>query len=318
MTAFIYLVALTALSQVNARIVELSCSDNATCIDNMAKELARSVRQQKTVRLFDLFTLEPLNNRQARSNVDPLTRMLKSYAISFDWNDFTFRFSNPDDDKQTLDLEVLESRSVKEDSEKLPKKSSSKVEEEVAEDKRGQKVGLKRRTRKRKVLQAVFPMLFGMKSAGAAIFALAAVTVLTLKAFFASKVALGITVYMAMKKFYESYGNGVGLQNHPYLYSQYPIDFPSATSHAYSVSGVSSQFASPEMYSPTALAANTHTHEMLQQSDASAQQSQQAPTVLVNSTRAAERWDGYRRRPMFYGTSRATSDSYLASQKARS
>ncbi|XP_072935331.1 uncharacterized protein [Epargyreus clarus] len=209
MTAFIYLVALTALSQVNARIVELSCSDNATCIDNMAKELARSVRQQKTVRLFDLFTLEPLNNRQARSNVDPLTRMLKSYAISFDWNDFTFRFSNPDDDKQTLDLEVLESRSVKEDSEKLPKKSSSKVEEEVAEDKRGQKVGLKRRTRKRKVLQAVFPMLFGMKSAGAAIFALAAVTVLTLKAFFASKVALGITVYMAMKKFYESYGNGV-------------------------------------------------------------------------------------------------------------
>ncbi|CAH2246646.1 jg25090, partial [Pararge aegeria aegeria] len=84
-----------------------------------------------------------------------------------------------------------------------------------------------------------------------------------------------------------------GLQNHPYLYSQYPIDFPNPTSHAYSVNGVSPQFASPELYSPTALGSHSQQHELIQQSDASAQQSQQAPTqLLVNSTRAAERWDG--------------------------
>lgn len=46
------------------------------------------------------------------------------------------------------------------------------------------------------------------------------------------------------------------------------------------------------MYSPTGLG-NPHAHELLQQADASAQQSQQAPTLqLVNSTRASERWDG--------------------------
>ncbi|CAG9794886.1 unnamed protein product [Diatraea saccharalis] len=87
-------------------------------------------------------------------------------------------------------------------------------------------------------------------------------------------------------------GPNVGL-SHPYLYSQYPIDFPSASSHAYSVSGVSPQFASPELYSPTALGAQQQAHELLQQPDASAQQSQQAPTLqLMNTTRAAERWDG--------------------------
>ncbi|CAH0683949.1 unnamed protein product [Chilo suppressalis] len=159
---------------------------------------------------------------------------------------------------------------------------------------------------------AVIPLLFGMKSAAVVIFAMAIVTVLTLKAYIASKVALLVTVGMAAKKLYESYSSGVGL-NHPYLYSQYPIDFPSASSHAYSVSGVSPQFASPELYSPTALGAQQQAHELLQQPDASAQQSQQAPALqLVNTTRAAERWDGYRRRPMFYGTSRATSGSYLA------
>lgn len=85
--------------------------------------------------------------------------------------------------------------------------------------------------------------------------------------------------------------SSVGL-NHPYLYSQYPIDFPSATSHAYSVSGVNPQFGPPEMYSPTGLGSHPHSHELLQPNDVSAQQSQQAPTLLVNSTRAAERWDG--------------------------
>lgn len=56
---------------------------------------------------------------------------------------------------------------------------------------------------------------------------------------------------------------------------------------------MSPNFASPEMYNPTALSAHPHAHEMLQQGDASAQQSQQQPTLqLVNNTRATERWDG--------------------------
>lgn len=46
------------------------------------------------------------------------------------------------------------------------------------------------------------------------------------------------------------------------------------------------------MYSPTALGAHGQNNEIIHQSDATAQQSQQAPTLLVNSTRAAERWDG--------------------------
>lgn len=86
--------------------------------------------------------------------------------------------------------------------------------------------------------------------------------------------------------------SSVGLQNHPYLYSQYPIDFPSASSHAYSVTGVSPQFASQEMYNPTAMA-QAQTHDILQSQDARAQQSQQTPTqLLLNSTNAEQRWDG--------------------------
>lgn len=87
--------------------------------------------------------------------------------------------------------------------------------------------------------------------------------------------------------------SSVGLQNHPYLYSQYPIDFPSASSHAYSVTGVSPQFASQEMYNPTAMGAQAQTHDILQSQDARAQQSQQVSTqLLLNSTNAEQRWDG--------------------------
>ncbi|XP_069362984.1 uncharacterized protein Osi4 isoform X3 [Maniola hyperantus] len=312
MASLIYLVALALLAQVSqasAEVVELNCSDNATCIDNMAREFMRSLRQQKAVKLFDLFTIEPIES-QARSNKSPLTRFLTSHAISIDWNDFTFRFSNPQGRSEAMDLEVLESRSAKDDSDVMEsKKSKSTEDDEVIDDKSGhiQHVHakpvrvkpIKRRGSKRKVMQAVIPMLIGMKSAGIAIFGLFMVSVITIKAFMASKMALLVTVGMAMKKLYESYGNGAG-------------------SHAYSVNGVSPQFASPELYSPTALGSHSQQHELIQQSDASAQQSQQAPTqLLVNATRAAERWDGYRRRPMFYGTSRATSDSYSAYRRRR-
>ncbi|KAL4708491.1 hypothetical protein ACJJTC_014099 [Scirpophaga incertulas] len=290
MTPLVFLVALV-FGHVSAGVVELSCSDNATCIDHMLKEAARSLRQQKSVRLFDSLTIEPLKVRRGRSNDSPLARFTKNNAFSFDWNDYTFRVTRPQDKSDVLDLEVYESRSAKDVSDPNPKKSSSKVEEDKESDKGPQnKLGLRRR-QKKKIAQAVIPLLFGMKSAAVVIFAMGIVTVLTLKAFVASKAALLVTVGMAVKKLYESYSSGAGL-GHPYLYSQYPIDFPSASSHAYSVSGVSPQFASPELYNPTALG-NQQAHELLQQADASAQQSQQAPTLqLVNSTRAAERWDG--------------------------
>lgn len=51
-------------------------------------------------------------------------------------------------------------------------------------------------------------MMFGMKSAGTVIFALVMVTALTLKAFVASKLALAVTVGMAVKRLYETYGQG--------------------------------------------------------------------------------------------------------------
>ncbi|CAG4964244.1 unnamed protein product [Parnassius apollo] len=318
MTTFIYFIAFVLLGQVGAELVELKCSDNATCIENLGRKLYTSIRQHKTVRLFDLLTIEPLRTRHARSNQGPLTRLLTSHAISFDWDDFTFRLSNPEDKSDSLDLEVFENRSSKDEPESVPKKSVVKTIDE-SEDKplkiRNKK---KKKVQKRKVLQAVIPILFGMKSTGAVMFALAIVSTITIKAFFASKLALLVTVGMAIKKLYESYSNGVGLQNNPYLYTQYPIDFPSVSSQAYSVNGVNSQFASPELYNPTGLGSQQHTHEILHQNEVTAQQSQQAPTLLLNSTRtASERWDGYRRRPMFYGTSRATSESYSVYQKSR-
>ncbi|PZC78343.1 uncharacterized protein LOC110375923 [Helicoverpa armigera] len=308
------LVAFMLMGDVRA-IVELNCSDNATCIDNMAKEILRSLKQQKSVKVFNVLTIEPLRTRQARSEDWWLTNFFDSHAFSFDLSDYTFKLAQTDGG-DALDLEIYQGRTAKDVSDPNAKKSSSKNEEEKEDDKKANRLGLRRR-QKKKVIQMIIPMLFGMKSAGMAMFAMALVTALTLKAFFASKLALLVTVGMAVKKLYETYGSGVGLQNHPYLYSQYPIDFPSASSHAYSVSGVSPQFASPEMYGPTAMGAHAQTNEIIHQSDATAQQSQQAPTLLVNSTRAAERWDGYRRRPMFYGQSRATSESFSAYQHRR-
>ena len=315
MTPFVLLIALVAMRSVTA-VVELDCSDNATCVEHVTKDLIKNLRQQKAVKIFDLMTIEPLGRRQGRASRGLLTKFLEGHAFSFDWNDFTFRISQPRDGSDNLELEVYESRTAKDVTDATTKKSSSESEEESGEDRinKIQKLGLKRK-QKKKVMQVLLPLLFGMKSAGAVIFAFTLVAILTIKAFVASKMALLVSLGMAMKKFYDSYGGGVGLQTQPYLYSQYPIDFPSATSHAYSVSGVSPQFASPEMYNPTAMGTHTHPHDILS-NDASAQQSQQAPTLqLINSTRAAERWDGYRRRPMYYGPSRATSDTYSGFQR---
>ena len=58
------------------------------------------------------------------------------------------------------------------------------------------------------MMQAVIPLIFGMKSAGVVIFAMFMVSVITIKAFLASKMALMVTIGMAMKRLYESYGGG--------------------------------------------------------------------------------------------------------------
>lgn len=95
-------------------IVELDCSDNATCIDNMAKEIIRSVRQQRTVKVFNVLTIEPLRMRQARMarSMDSwLETFLDGNAFSFDWNDYTFKVSQADD-SNALDLEIYQGRTA--------------------------------------------------------------------------------------------------------------------------------------------------------------------------------------------------------------
>lgn len=47
-----------------------------------------------------------------------------------------------------------------------------------------------------------------MKSAGAVIFAFALVSTLTMKAFVASKLALVVTIGMALKRLYDTYSTG--------------------------------------------------------------------------------------------------------------
>lgn len=113
MTALTYVIAFSLMALAEAEVVDLKCSDNATCIDSLPRKLYTSIKQHKTVRLFDVLTIEPLRSRQARSNQGPLTRLLTSHAISFNWNDFTFRFSNPEDKYDSMDLEVFENRSSK-------------------------------------------------------------------------------------------------------------------------------------------------------------------------------------------------------------
>ncbi|CAH0597876.1 unnamed protein product [Chrysodeixis includens] len=187
-------------------IVELDCSDNATCIDHMAKEILRSLKEQKSVKVFNALTIEPLRTTQARSKDWWLTNFLDSHSFSFDLSDYTFKLS-PADGNDALDLEIYQGRTAKDVSDPNAKKSSSKSEEEKEEDKKIPKLGLRRR-QKKKVMQVFIPLLFGMKSAGVVLFALALVTALTLKAFIASKVALLVTVGMAIKKLYETYGTG--------------------------------------------------------------------------------------------------------------
>lgn len=94
-------------------LVDLTCSDNATCIEEMGRDLVKSLREQKAVRLFELFTIEPLAKRQGRSSKG-LWGLVQNNALSFDWSDFTFKFTMPEDGRDdALDMEMFEYRSVK-------------------------------------------------------------------------------------------------------------------------------------------------------------------------------------------------------------
>lgn len=111
MNPLAFLVAFMLMGNVRA-IVELNCSDNSTCIDHMAKEILRSLKQQKSVRVFNVLTIEPLKTRQARSKDWWLTNFLDSHAFSFDWSDYTFKVS-PTDGNDALDLEIYDGRTAK-------------------------------------------------------------------------------------------------------------------------------------------------------------------------------------------------------------
>lgn len=114
MTALAYLLALAVIGQAAAEVVDLSCSDNATCIENLTKEFVRNLRQKKTVRLFDTLTVEPLRRtRQSRSYQSPLARFLEGHAFSLDVSDYSFRLSKPEERSDAVELEVFEGRSTK-------------------------------------------------------------------------------------------------------------------------------------------------------------------------------------------------------------
>nr|XP_037876667.1 uncharacterized protein LOC101740498 isoform X2 [Bombyx mori] len=206
MSPLVLLLAFVLVGDVRA-IVELDCNDNATCIEQIPKQLIVNLRQKKAVKIFDLITIEPLATRQARSSQDLWTRFLENHAVSFDLLDYTFQITPREDNTNALNFEVFESRTAKDVSDQTSKKSSSKAEEDKEEDK-SPKLVIKRK-HKKKVMQVLIPMLFGMKSAGAVIFAFTVVAVLTIKAFIASKLALMVTVGMALKKLYDSYGVGL-------------------------------------------------------------------------------------------------------------
>lgn len=92
---------------------ELDCSDNATCVEQLARNLIRNLRERRAVKLFDTLTIEPLSRRQARASKS-IWDFVQDHAVSFDWNDFTFRLTVPEDGRDdVLDLEMYESRTAK-------------------------------------------------------------------------------------------------------------------------------------------------------------------------------------------------------------
>lgn len=113
MAATVFLIAAALLGHARAGVIDLKCSDNATCIEDMAKDFVRSIRQQKTMRIFDVLTIEPIGTRQARSNEGLLSRLLNNNAFYFDWNDYTFRLWKDQGRENALDFEVYEGRTAK-------------------------------------------------------------------------------------------------------------------------------------------------------------------------------------------------------------
>lgn len=92
-------------------VVDLRCSENAACLERVANEVVRNLRQHRGVRIFDAVTIEPLARRQGRST-EGLWSLITNNAVSFDWSDFTFKVSVPDGRDDALDLKMYESRTA--------------------------------------------------------------------------------------------------------------------------------------------------------------------------------------------------------------
>lgn len=75
-------------------IEELSCRDNATCITNLAKEIVNGVRQNKTIKVFDMFSIEPIAavvQDTGRSNEGGVARFFNTHAVRLELGNFAFR-----------------------------------------------------------------------------------------------------------------------------------------------------------------------------------------------------------------------------------
>lgn len=75
-------------------IEELSCRDNATCIIHLAKEVVNGVRQNKTIKVFDVFSIEPIAavvKGTGRSNEGEVARFFNTHAIRLELGNFAFR-----------------------------------------------------------------------------------------------------------------------------------------------------------------------------------------------------------------------------------
>lgn len=78
----------------NNDIEELSCRDNATCITRLAKEIVNGVRQNKTIKVFDMFSIEPIAavvQDTGRSNEGGVARFFNTHAVRLELGNFALR-----------------------------------------------------------------------------------------------------------------------------------------------------------------------------------------------------------------------------------
>lgn len=111
--------AVVAFQMVHCRSVarpevsELSCSDNVTCINEMAQKLVKGVRENRTVRMFDMFNIEPMESvSEGRSNGGGLARFFNSHSFLFDFGRYGIRVARSarKDSSVVIDVEDNTSR----------------------------------------------------------------------------------------------------------------------------------------------------------------------------------------------------------------